>query len=447
MRRAEFVLALCLSLFLDASARAQPAPALPLRTQAQTRDAWLEHRLKTIAPTIMREAGTDMWVLIAREYNEDPILKTMLPATWISARRRTILVLHDPDGAGELERLAVARYDIGGFFQSAWSPDEEPDQWARLAQIIRQRNPQRIAVNTSSNHALADGLTHSEHKAFMAALDPAHRQRVASGETLAVRWLETRTEPEVAAYTALVAAARDIIHEALSEAAITPGVTTTEDLQWWLRERARALGYSVWFHPSVSVQRPRRDAEFIDLFTGEGVTILPGDLLHIDFGITSLGLNTDTQQMAYVLRPGETEAPQGLQDAFDKCNRLQDILTRSFAEGRTGDEILTRALTAAREEGLRPSVYSHPIGYHGHAAGPAIGMWDKQDGVPGAGALPLRPDTCWSIELNISDAVAEWDGQNIRIMLEEDAFFDGERVVYLAGRQRELLLIPRQERH
>lgn len=309
MRHAVIVLALCLSLFLAASARAQPAPALPLRAQAHTRDAWLEHRLKTIAPAIMRDESTDMWVLIAREYNEDPVLKTMLPATWISARRRTILVLHDPDGAGDIERLAVARYDIGGFFRSAWKPEEEPDQWARLAQIIRQRNPRRIAVNTSPTLALADGLTHSEHEAFMAALDPEHRSRVVSGETLAVRWLETRTEPEVAAYTALVAAARGIIHQALSETAITPGVTTTEDLQWWLRERARGLGYSVWFHPSVSVQRPQRDADFIELFTGQGTTILPGDLLHIDFGITSLGLNTDTQQMAYVLRPGETEAP------------------------------------------------------------------------------------------------------------------------------------------
>ena len=426
------------------AAEAQPAPALPLRVQAQTTDAWLAHRLDTLLPRLMTDAGVDMWVLISREYNEDPVLRTMLPATWLSARRRTILVLHQAAPNGPVERLAVARYAVGDAFEGAWDPETQPDQWARLREIIAERDPARIGVNTSHTLAHADGLVDTERDLFTEALGPDLAARITSAESLAMRWLETRTAPEVAAYTGLVRSARAIIHEALSEQAITPGVTTTEDLEWWLRERARALGYEVWFHPSVAVQRPQRASDFVELFTGQGETIMPGDLVHIDFGVTSLGLNTDTQQMAYVLRPGETQPPRGLRDAFARGNRLQDILTSEFAAGRTGNEILARTLERARAAGLRPSVYSHPIGYHGHAAGPAIGMWDKQEGVPGTGEIALNANACWSIELNITDAIPEWDGQDIRIMLEEDAVFDGQTCEYLDGRQTELLLIPRQ---
>ncbi|MFG0273473.1 MAG: M24 family metallopeptidase, partial [Phycisphaerales bacterium] len=331
------------------AAHAQPAPALPLRTQAQAVDAWLEHRLDTLLPTLMTDAGIEMWVLISREYNEDPVVRTMLPATWLSARRRTILVLHQAEPNGPVERLAVARYAVGDAFEGAWEPESQPDQWARLREIIAERNPASIGVNTSRTLAHADGLVDTERDLFVDAIGSAFAERIVSAETLAMRWLETRTAPEVAAYTGLVRSARAIIHEALSEQAVTPGVTTTKDLEWWLRERARALGYDVWFHPSVAVQRPERTSDFVELFTGQGETINPGDLVHIDFGITSLGLNTDTQQMAYVLRPGESEAPQGVRDAIAKANRLQDILTSEFATGRTGNEILARTLQRARD--------------------------------------------------------------------------------------------------
>jgi len=444
MRTALLALTATLITTPHAVATGDPAPALPLREQAATRDAWLEHRLDTLVPRLMSETGIDMWVLIAREYNEDPVVRTMLPATWLSARRRTILVLHQPEPGAPVERLAVARYAVGDLFEGAWDPEQEPDQWARLREIIDKRDPQSIGVNVSPLLAHADGLTETEHGLLVDALGDDLAARIVSAEDLALRWLETRTEPEIAAYPALVRTARSIIHEALSEVAITPGVTTTEDLEWWLRDRTEGLGYDIWFHPSVAVQRPDRQSEFVELFTGQGETILPGDLVHIDFGITYLGLNTDTQQMAYVLRPGETAPPSGLRDAFAQCNRLQDILTSEFESGRTGNEALRRTLERAEGEGLRPSVYSHPIGYHGHAAGPAVGMWDKQEGVPGTGDLPIRPNTCWSIELNITASIPEWNGQDIRIMLEEDAVFDGTSVEYLDGRQTELLLIPRQ---
>lgn len=433
---------------MDAVAQAPMPEILPMRERAAVMDSWLAHRLETLVPMLMRREGVDMWIVTAREYNEDPVIETMLPATWLAARRRTILVFFDRGPAAGVERLAVARYDIGSSFPRAWNPEEQPDQWARLAEIVQERNPQRIALNRSVLFATGDGLTETEYQGLRAALPARFHERFVSGERLAVGWLETRTAPEIAVYPQIVRIAHQIIAEGLSEAVIQPGVTTTTDVQWWYRERIRDLNLVTWFHPSVDVQRadlPGRSDNFQGR-PGETV-ILPGDLVHIDFGIRYLGLNTDTQQLAYVLHPGETEAPADLQRALAIGNRLQDLLTEQFETGRTGNEMLAAALANARAEGITPSIYTHPIGLHGHGAGPTIGLWDQQGGVPGRGDYPLYPNTAYAIELNAAVSIPSWGNKTIRIMLEEDALFDGERVYYLDGRQTELLLIPRLVPH
>jgi Xaa-Pro aminopeptidase len=421
------------------------APALPyilsMQERAEVRDRWLDHRLNTIMPDLMRKHDIDMWILISREYNEDPVLLTMLPATWQSARRRTMLVFYD--NGETVERIAVARYDIGALFKSAWNKEEQPDQWKRLAEIVAERDPQRIGINTSETFALADGLPHTEYTLLQDALPRKYSRRLVSAQPLAIGWLETRSEPEMTVYPQIVRMAHHIIAEGFSEKVIQPGVTTTEDVQWWYRDRIRELKLTTWFHPSVSMQRAEAPEHSGDFSSHEGATVIqPGDLLHVDFGITYLGLNTDTQQHAYVLKAGETEAPEGLQEALAKGNQLQDYLTKAFAVGRSGNDVLKTALENANAAGLRPSIYTHPIGYHGHAAGPTIGLWDQQDGVPGAGDYPLRANTAYSIELNVTERIPEWD-KDVRIMLEEDAFFDGEQVRYIDGRQKELWLIPR----
>lgn len=426
-----------------ARAQADVPGILSMRERAAVQDRWLEDRLDTVVPALMRREGIDLWIVAAREYNEDPVIETMLPATWLAARRRTVLVFHD-DGA-EVERLAVARYDVGPF-PRAWDPEAQPDQWARVAEIVAERDPERIAVNRSETFALADGLSGTEYDGLMAALPERYRQRVISGERLAVGWLETRTPAEMAVYPTVVRIARAILHEGLSEAAITPGVTTTDNLAWWYRDRVRALGLTTWFHPGVSVQRAETGGRDGDFSGRPGAEVIrPGDLVWVDFGISYLGLQTDTQQMAYVLRPGETAAPAGLADGLAAANRVQDLLTAAFEAGRSGNAVLAAALAAAASEGLDATIYTHPIGLHGHGAGPTIGLWDQQGGVPGRGDYPLFPNTAHSIELNAAVAVPEWDGQTVRFMLEEDAFFDGEAVEYIDPRQEELLLIPRQE--
>ncbi len=438
-----------LLIILACLAGLQPALAeplvLPMRERAAVVDRLLDERIETVLPGLMRRAGIDMWVIISREYNEDPVIRTFLPSTWQSARRRTILLIHDPGGDEPLETLAVARYAVGERFAAAWDKERDGEQWARLAALIDERDPARIGLNYSETFALADGIAHTEYRLFRDALPERLRPRIVSAEARAIGFLETRTPGEMYIYPQIVRIAHEIIAEGLSEAVIQLGVTTTNDVAWWYRDRIRELKLTTWFHPSVSVDRaaaPEIDAKTSIVSRHDDNVIRPGDLLHVDFGITYLRLNTDTQQHAYVLRPGETDAPEGLKRALARGNRLQDILTGNFVAGRSGNDILARSLAQAREEGITASIYTHPIGFHGHAAGPTIGLWDQQDGVPGKGDYPLYADTAHSIELYAESEVPEW-GKTVRIRLEEDAYFDGERTWYIDGRQRAFHLVPR----
>ena len=423
--------------------QAQVPHILPMKERGQVTDRWLKERVETVLPELMRREKIDMWLLISREYNEDPVLKTFLPSFWLSARRTTMLVIYD--NGEELETLACARYDVGEVFKKAWDKDREPDQWKRLREIIEERNPEKIAVNRSEHFGLADGMSSYHYDQLMKYLPEKYQQRVTGGERLAIGWLEARTENEMTVYQQVCRLAHVIIQEGFSDKVIQPGVTSTDDVVWYYRERIRELGVIAWFHPTVDIQR--WDPESMDHLRSfsqrpDRQIIMPGDLIHVDFGITYLGLNTDTQQNAYILRPGETEAPAYLKKAYAKGLRLMDILTDNFVTGRTGNEILAATRKQAIAEGIKPSIYTHPIGYHGHGAGPTIGLWDQQGGVPHKGDYPLFANTAYSIELNAAVEIEEW-GKEIRIMLEEDAFFDGKEVRYIDGRQNELFLIPR----
>jgi len=416
---------------------------LSMKERSALIDTILEQRFSDVLPGIMEREGIDMWVLMSREYNEDPVLKTMLPSTWLAARRHTMLVIYNPGDGRPLEKLAVARYAVGSLFEKAWDKEAQPDQWQALKHIIESRNPTKIAINTSDAFALADGMTSTEYNRFMATLSDEFKRRVVSGEMLAIGWLETRSELEMKHYPALAQIGHALIATAFSNEVITPNVTTTDDVVWWLRDQTRALGLTNWFHPTVSIQR--KDSEVFDQISafskrpGENI-IRPGDLIHVDFGITYLRLNTDQQQHAYVLKPGEKDAPASLKNALKAGNQLQDILTSNFRVGRTGNTILNMSRQQAIEQGITPAIYTHPLGFHGHAAGPTIGMWDAQEGVPIKGDYPMFAQTAYSIELNAASFIEKWN-KEIRIMLEEDAFFDGKSVTYLDNRQTEFHLI------
>ena len=429
-----------LLIFLFEISTAQYASILTQRDQARVIDELLEDRLRSVLPSLMRREGIDMWVVISREYNEDPVIRTMIPATWFAARRTTMLVIFDRGADKEMEFIAVARYDVGKVFIKEWNPDLQPDQWAQLGKIIEARNPKKIGINKAPSWGHADGLTANDYDNLLKVVLKKNHEQIVSAEKLAVAWLETRTEKEMVIYQQICRIAHQIIAEGFSDKVIQPGVTTTEDVVWWYREEIKRLKLDTWFQPSVSVQR--NEPETVTSKRPQPLVILPGDLLHVDFGITYLRLNTDTQQHAYILKSDETEAPEYLRNAFKRGNKLQDILTNNFKAGKTGNQILADSRKQAISAGITPSIYTHPIGFHGHAAGTTIGQWDMQNGVPFTGDYPMHLKTAYSIELNVSVYAIEWK-KEVRIQLEEDGYFDETGFRYIDGRQTELILIPK----
>ena len=385
-----------------------------------------------------------MWLIVAGEYNEDPIARTMLPATWLTARRRTILLFFDRGEAG-VERMALARYPITNF-ESVWDADTQEDQWARLAEVIAERNPRVIAVNMAEHFPLADGLSASHLQALQRALPPELVERITPKKELAIGWLERRTPAEIATYPQLSRITHSLIEEAFSDRVVTPGVTTSDDVVWWLRNRVNDLGLDTWFQPSIAIQRDGSGSFGVQEMglRGDSV-IMPGDMLHVDFGIDYLGLKTDVQRVAYVLRPGETEAPRGLRAGLEAMNGVKDALIANLEPGRSGDATLAAARKKVEADKIDGTIYSHPLGFNGHGAGTWIGAWERQDRVPFVGEYVIQPRTAWSIELNAQHDVPEWGGQKVRFMFEENGYLDENADFrFFDGSQDEFILIPRQ---
>jgi Xaa-Pro aminopeptidase len=413
----------------------QERPFGTLREQVHVQQQWLALRLERVLPRLLREHDVDMWIVPVRDYNEDPVFYSLVSPTTMAARRRTIYVFFDRGGERGVERIAIGGTSQGGLYTVVRDPSAAegtagatrrlaepfgPDQWKLLTPLVAQRDPQRIAVNVSHTHAFSDGLTVGEWEQLQDALGETYRTRVVRRELLPLQYLEERLPEMLPMYRQMQELVHEIIATAFSNRVITPGETTTQDVVWWLRQRVNDLGLGTWFQPSVSVQR--RGVEMAD---SADPVILRGDVLHTDFGISALGLKTDTQHMGYVLRDGETAAPAGLRHALGRSNRLQDLLLEEMQPGRTGNDVLARTLERMRAEGIDGTVYTHPIGDHGHGAGPLIGLWDRQEGVPGRGEVRLRPNTWFSIELQATTPVPEWDGQPVRMAQEEEAWLDG----------------------
>lgn len=432
------------SLVLVASAQSVTADLAiePFERRPVIQNQLLEERLTELLPTLMRESQIDMWIVIAREYNDDPVFLSLAPKPRFTARRTTMLVFFD-DGEDDLERLTVSRYPLGSLYEPAWEGGDLDAQWQRLAAIIKGRNPEKIALNVSDMWPVADGLSHSLFEKLSSELEPELRDRIVPAEKLVVRWMETRTPGEVEVWQRGVAIARETIATAFSSDVITPGVTTLGDVAWFIRARFEEEGLEPWFHPDVN--RQWQGADYGDTpFLGDGnpdAVIRRGDVLHTDVGLCYLGLCTDTQEMGYVLKLGESEPPPGLVEAMRIGNQWQDLLASQFVTGRTGNEILAKAQAALSKEGITHAIYTHPLGIYGHAPGPTIGMWDNQGPTPGRGDWPLHAMTGYAIEGNVTVDVPSWLGQPVQMKLEQSAIFDGEQVQYLAGRQESLHII------
>ena len=405
-----------------------------LREQADVQQRWLVSRMSNVLPAVMRKYGVDMWVIPMREYNEDPVFTSLVAPTTFAARRRTIYVFSLRGDS--VERIALGGSTQGGVYTAVRSTRTAAgpaggstqrnaelwgdEQWLALKEVVEQRNPRTIAVNVSRVFAFSDGLSAGELEGMREALGEKWTSRFVRHDGLAVDLIATRLPEEAAFYRRMQELVWAIIDTAFSNRVITPGVTRTDDVVWWMRQRVNDLGLGSWFQPSVSVQR----RGVADSEIGTNPVIQRGDVLHCDFGIVALRLATDTQHMGYVLRDGETAPPLGLVAALRTGNRLQDIVMEEIQPGRTGNEVLHASLARMRSAGIEGTVYTHPIGTHGHGAGPLIGLWDYQEGVPGRGDAKIIPAMWFSIELQATSPIPEWNGQRVRMALEEDMTID-----------------------
>ena len=408
---------------------------LAFRDRVEPENAMMRDRLDTLLPRLMDETGIDMWLVINREYAEDPIYFSLVPQPTFAARRTTMLVFHRTEDG--LDRLTVNRYPLGAPYEAAWQGGDLEEQWQALGALIAERDPKRIGVNMSEHWPVADGLTAGLHARLKEALPEALHERIVSAEDLVIRWAETRSAMELEVYGHIVANARAVIGEAFSSRVITPGVTTTDDVAWYIRQRFEDLNLAPWFNPYVNIQRAGQACEKDQDYCGSEGVIRRGDVLHTDVGICYFKLCTDTQEMGYVVRIGEADAPRGLKAALAVGNRWQDHLTSAFRTGRTGNATLAATREKCAADGMICSTYTHPIGFFGHAPGPTIGMWDNQGDTPVRGDWPVHADTCYAIEGNVKAPAPEWNGQYVQIKLEQSACFNGETVGYLAGRQTE----------
>ena len=435
------------SLLLGSFSAPAQAPSLPpLRKQAEIRQQWLKIRLERVLPGLMRKHHVAMWLVICREYNEDPVFLSLASPDVFSARRRTILVFYDRGPEKGVERLALGGGSNGGLYEAYRDPDAEnrelwgQGQWSLLRKVIEQRDPSNIAVDISRTHAFSDGLSAGEWEALQETLGEKWMSRIVRAEELPLEYIETRIPEMEPAYRDMMLIAHSLISRAFSGQVIQPGKTTNQDVVWWLRQQVGNLGMDVWFQPSVRVQRKGATGPKA-LSEDDTVVIERGDVLHTDFGISAMGLRTDTQHMGYVLREGETQPPTGILLALKTTNRLQDLVLAHMRAGKTGNRVLLDTLAAMRAENIKGSVYSHPIGDHGHGAGPLIGLWDRQEEIPGRGDVQLLPNTWYSIELSALTTVPEWDNQELWVGQEEDAMLDADGIRWVLPRQTEYHMI------
>lgn len=441
-----FSLSWVLILAVSFSAGLQFRPAvdsiniLPERERARIMDEWLRWRLDNILPELMRREGIDLWLVICNEPDPGPVYFTLLPATSLYVVRTSILMYHDRGKELGVERLSGGSSGIGDWYKPTWLDKKNKTQFESLAETIKKMNPKKIGINTSPLWGYGDHLTAGLKDKLVSALGPEYSQRLVSADRLCVGWLETRSPQELSVYRHVCGISHDLIAEFFSNRVIVPDITTTEDVEWWFRQKVRDLGVDPWFHPSIEIQRSKtKEAEYKDKNV-----IRRGDLLHCDIGIRYLGLYTDMQWSSYVLQTGETDAPEGLKKALANAGRVADILMAEFREGRTGNDVVDSAMKKAEAEGLRPLIYTHPIGVYGHAAGPPIDARAPESAPEGSrlrGEYPLYLNTMHSIEFSATTKVPEWDGQDVRIGYEEDAIFTTKGCIFADGGQTPLLLI------
>jgi len=423
-------------------ARVEPLPKLPtVREQLATRERWLKTRLDTMLLPMMRRHKIDMWVVTNEEFHPDPVVPYVAPPVPYQGRRDFFIFCDR--GAERLERIAVVRYAeerLGRFFEVVNPPGRETA--AALRKIVEERNPKAIALNFGGARGATGGLTYDAHKFLADALGPEYAARFVSAAPLVVEYMDTRLPDELEHYRTAAQITDILTRHAFSNEVIKPGKTTVGDVRWWFLQQVSRLGLDVWFHPDIRVQRRNRETGKTQQFLSvadESVVLERGDVIHIDCGINYMGLSTDWQKMGYILLPGERDAPEGLRRALANTNRLQDALFTHIKAGAYGHEVYDATMADMKREGIEAMIYSHSVGNQGHALGASIDFRRPSAGAPAE--PPFREGSYTSIELNTSTPVAEWGGQKVTVMMEDDAYLTREGMRWFRPRQTSFYLI------
>ncbi len=411
---------------------------LPVRQRAEIVGQVLKERLETVLPMAMRETGFDMWLILCQEDNLDPVFTTLIPMdTWCPILQ--MLIFYDRGPGKGVERINLSMTNTGDLYDRPWTGRHHEEQWPLLGEIVRDRDPRRIGINTGSTQWAAGGLTYNLYTQLLEALPGGYETRLASAEPLATRWLATLTEKELELYEHVAQVAHHLLAECFSRRAIVPGVTTVQDLEWHYWQRCADLGLGLAFKPFFNLVR----REAMKQRYGEGDPVIrPGDLIHSDVGIRYLRLNSDHQECAYVLQPGERDAPEGLRRLAAEANRLQNVFMSEFRLGLSGNELLGNILRRARAERIpNAKVYSHSLGLFLHEPGPLIGLPWEQERCPGRGDVRLQLNSCFTMELSVCDRVPEWEDEEVVMAFEQDVAFTSKGCYPIDGRQTELHLI------
>jgi len=437
------ILLLSFVLVLPVQAQNYP-PILPLEKQTELYNKNLEWKLNHVLPDIMRREGLDMWIVICFEYTEDPVYRTLTTWPGDGARRLSILIFHDSkDGFKKLSATWHGPYASGYMYEGIFTEQSggAEGQFKAVADYVRKADPVKIGINYDNSviddFSHANGLSHFHYEKLFNALDRKYQERLVSAKNVVIGWFETRTLWEVSFFKTCCEIAHGLIKEFFSTAVIIPDVTTRDEVRWWICERIKEMKLDYWFFPSLDIIR---SPENIEMY-GMGDVIHRGDLLHCDVGISYMGLTTDMQHLAYVCKLDETDAPRGLKDLYANGLRFQEIILEEMLGGRSGNEILKNVLERGKEEGLNPTMYSHPVNYFGHGSGMTIGRTDNQEWLPGTGEHPLYPNTTYAIEFNVSGTIPEWEGKIIHMGLEDNMIFDGEKAGLVDGYPEKMYII------
>lgn len=414
---------------------------LSLREQQTVREGWLKKRLDTMLLPMMRRQNIAMWIVTNEEFHADPVTAHIAPPLPYVGRRDYFIFADR--GGNKLDRIAIVRYPeehLKHFFEVLNPPGR--DIATTLRRIVNERSPKTIALNIGGMRGATDGLTYEAHKFLTETLGPTYTSRFVSAAPLIVEYMDTRLPEELEHYRTAVEVTDVLTQRAFSNEVITPGTTTVGDVRWWFLQQVNNLGLDVWFQPDLRIQRQNKEAGLTQQFLSvseESAVIQRGDVIHIDCGVNYMGLSTDWQKMGYVLRPGETDVPEGLKKALANTNRLQDALFKHIKPGAKGHEVYDAAMADMSRAKIEVMIYSHSVGTQGHALGASIDFRRAPAGT--SIEPPFREGSYTAIELNTSTTVPEWGGQKVTIMMEDDAYLTKEGMKWFRPRQTAFYVI------